>query len=117
MRLDASASDMFTLERLRDIVAARAASTDASSYTRSLIEAGIPRISKKIGEEAVETIIAACTGGEREVVSESADLLYHLMVLLHARGVAFEEVWRNFSDARGNPAFRRKPVARAARSE
>ena len=92
MRLDASASDSFTLERLRDIVAARASSDDASSYTRKLVEGGIGRISKKLGEEAVETIIAACSGDRSEVVSESADLLYHLMVLLHARGVAFEEV-------------------------
>ena len=93
MRLDASASDQFTLERLRDIVAARAESADANSYTRALIEGGIGRISKKLGEEAVETIIAACTGGTKEIVSESADLLYHLLVLLHARGVALEDVF------------------------
>lgn len=93
MRLDASASDTFTLERLRDIVVARAASNDPKSYTRSLVDAGIGRISKKFGEEAVETVIAACTGEARDVVSESADLLYHLMVLLHARGVALEEVF------------------------
>ncbi len=92
VRLDASASETFTLERLRDIVAARAVSTDGSSYTRSLVEAGIQRIAKKLGEEAVETVIAACSGADREVVSESADLLYHLMVLLHARGIALEEV-------------------------
>ena len=93
MRLDASASDTFTLERLRDIVAARAGSEDAASYTRKLIDAGIQRIAKKFGEEAVETVIAACSGDQREVVSESADVLYHLMVLLHARGIALEEVF------------------------
>ena len=93
MRLDASASDTFTLERLRDIVAARAASNDAASYTRKLIEGGIPRISKKFGEEAVEAVIAACSGDARELVSESADLLYHLMVLLHAKGIALEDVF------------------------
>jgi len=92
IRLDASASESFTLEQLRDIVAARATSDDASSYTRRLIDGGIPRITKKLGEEAVETIIAACSGENREVVSESADLLYHLMVLLHARGVSLQEV-------------------------
>jgi phosphoribosyl-ATP pyrophosphohydrolase len=93
MRLDASASDSFSLEKLRDIVAARATSDDAGSYTRSLVDAGIARISKKFGEEAVETVIAACTGDARDVVSESADLLYHLMVLLHARGVALEDIF------------------------
>jgi phosphoribosyl-ATP pyrophosphohydrolase len=93
MRLDPAASNMFTLERLRDIVAARAASDDKGSYTRSLVEAGIGRISKKFGEEAVETIIAACAGDAKEVVSESADLLYHLMVLLHARGIVLEDVF------------------------
>ncbi len=93
MRLDASASDTFTLEQLRDVVATRAAAKDGSSYTRSLIEAGIGRISKKFGEEAVETVIAACMDDKRELVSESADLLYHLLVLLHAKGVALEEVF------------------------
>ena len=93
MRLDASASDTFTLERLRDIVAARAASNDAGSYTRSLIDGGIARISKKFGEEAVEAVIAACSGDTREMISESADVLYHLMVLLHAKGIALEEVF------------------------
>ena len=93
MRLDASASDTFTLERLRDVVAARAGSNDAGSYTRKLIEGGIPRISKKFGEEAVEAVIAACAGDVRELVSESADVLYHLMVLLHAKGIALEEVF------------------------
>lgn len=93
MRLDASASDTFTLERLRDVVAARAGSNDAGSYTRKLIEGGMPRISKKFGEEAVEAVIAACAGDARELVSESADVLYHLMVLLHAKGIALEEVF------------------------
>ncbi|MFT4095525.1 MAG: phosphoribosyl-ATP diphosphatase [Rhodoblastus sp.] len=93
MRLDASASDTFTLEQLRDVIAARAASNDPNSYTRSLIEGGIGRISKKFGEEAVETVIAACSGDAREIVCESADTLYHLMVLLHAKGIALEEVF------------------------
>ncbi len=92
MRLDRSPTESFTLEQLRDIVAARAMSEDTSSYTRKLVEGGIGRISKKLGEEAVETIIAACSGKESEVVSEAADLLYHLMVLLHARGVGYEAV-------------------------
>lgn len=92
MRLDASASNSFTLEQLERLVATRATSDDGSSYTRKLIEGGVARISKKLGEEAVETIIAACSGKDGEVVSESADLLYHLMVLLHARGIALEAV-------------------------
>ncbi|MFV0281342.1 MAG: phosphoribosyl-ATP diphosphatase [Rhodoblastus sp.] len=93
MRLDAAPLEAFTLERLRDLVAARAASDDAKSYTRALVEAGISRISKKLGEEAVETVIAACSGDARETISESADLLYHLMVLLHAKGIALEDVF------------------------
>jgi imidazole glycerol-phosphate synthase subunit HisF len=93
MRLDASASQTFTLEHLRDIVAVRAASTDGSSYTRKLIEAGPGRIAKKLGEEAVETVIAACSGTRDEVVSESADLLYHLLVLLQARSIELEDVF------------------------
>jgi len=72
----------FTLSDLERIVAERANSTDGSSYTASLIAKGQTRAAKKLGEEAVETVIAAVEGDRAELVTESADLLYHLLVVL-----------------------------------
>ncbi|MGP8233311.1 MAG: phosphoribosyl-ATP diphosphatase [Methylovirgula sp.] len=82
----------FTLEDLAAIIAKRAAASAESSYTKSLLDAGPARAAKKLGEEAVETVIAAIEGEREALVSESADLLYHLLVVLKARGVALGEV-------------------------
>jgi phosphoribosyl-ATP pyrophosphohydrolase len=82
----------FTLEDLAAIVAARADSGDASSYTAKLAGQGVAACAKKLGEEAVETVIAAVAEDRERLASEAADLLYHLMVLLHAGGVSFDEV-------------------------
>lgn len=82
----------FTLEALESIIAERAASTDGSSYTASLMRKGQPKASQKLGEEAVETIIAALAGDKSEVVSESADLLYHLFVVWKLAGVSLDDV-------------------------
>lgn len=93
MRLDFAASEPFGLEKLREIVAERAVATGKPSYTRRLLEAGPPRIAKKLGEEAVETALAACIGSDQDVIAETADLLYHLMVLLEARAIALDDVF------------------------
>jgi phosphoribosyl-ATP pyrophosphohydrolase len=82
----------FTLESLERIVAARGRSGDPSSWTARLFEKGIAKASQKLGEEAVETVIAAVTGDRGAVVSESADLLYHLMVVLALAGVPLADV-------------------------
>jgi phosphoribosyl-ATP pyrophosphohydrolase len=82
----------FTIEDLAAIVAARAGSGDASSYTAKLIGQGISACAKKLGEEAVETVIAAVAEDRERLASEAADLLYHLMVLLQVGGVTFDEV-------------------------
>ncbi len=82
----------FTLSDLERIVAERASVTDGSSYTASLVARGQSRAAKKLGEEAVETVIAAVEGNRAEVVTESADLLYHLLVVLRVAGVSLEEV-------------------------
>ena len=83
---------LFTLSDLEALVAARAGSGDPSSYTAKLARKGIARTAKKLGEEAVETVIAAIAEDEAALVGESADLLYHLMVVLHLRAVPFETV-------------------------
>ncbi|MEJ1119309.1 phosphoribosyl-ATP diphosphatase [Phyllobacterium sp. CCNWLW109] len=82
----------FTLADLERIVAMRASSTDIQSYTASLYAKGIGKASQKLGEEAVETVIAAVSGDREGVVSESADLLYHLLVVLGISGVKLDEV-------------------------
>ena len=63
------------------------------SYTSDLLSQGIDRISQKVGEEAVETVIDGVSGPKDRVISESADLLYHLLVLWAARDVKPDEVW------------------------
>src|SRR5690606_37941097 len=82
----------FTLSDLERIVAERASVTDGSSYTASLVAKGQSRAAKKLGEEAVETVIAAIEGNRAEAISERADLLYHLLVVLKVADVPLDEV-------------------------
>lgn len=82
----------FSLTDLESIVRARAAADPAESYTAKLKAAGIERAAKKLGEEATETVIAAVAQGRPELVAETADLLYHLAVVLHIRDIAIPEV-------------------------
>lgn len=83
----------FTLEDLARIVVLRANESADKSYTRKLLDAGVEKCAKKLGEEAAETIIAAVAGTKEQTVAESADLLYHLLVVLKARGVDLAEVY------------------------
>jgi phosphoribosyl-ATP pyrophosphohydrolase len=83
----------FTLADLAATVRARAHSGDPSSYTAKLMAKGSARIAKKFGEEAVEAVIAAVERDNDALVSESADVLYHLAVLLESRGVSFDAVF------------------------
>jgi phosphoribosyl-ATP pyrophosphohydrolase len=82
----------FTLEDLSGIVAARAGSGDPASYTAKLAAKGVAECAKKLGEEAVEAAIAAVSGNREALRGEAADVLYHLLVLLHVAGVPFDAV-------------------------
>ena len=82
----------FTLADLAAIIARRAGASAKDSYTKSLLDAGPARAAKKLGEEAVETVIAAIEGETKALVGESADLLYHLLVVLQSRGVRLDDV-------------------------
>ena len=82
----------FTLADLEARIAERAQASAADSYTRSLIDKGPAHCARKLGEEAVETVIAAVQEDKARLVSEAGDLIYHLMVLLKARGVSLAEV-------------------------
>ena len=83
---------MDTLSRLESTIAARRNAAPDSSYVASLNARGLPVIARKLGEEAVETVIAALTGSREELVGEAADVLFHLLVLLAAKDVALAEV-------------------------
>ena len=82
----------FTLADLEKRVAERAQANASESYTRALIDKGVAHCAKKMGEEAFETAIAAVQEDKGRLISEAADLLYHLLVVLRARGVALAEV-------------------------
>jgi phosphoribosyl-ATP pyrophosphohydrolase len=82
----------FTIHDLATTIDARAASGGEASYTRKLLDKGAEHCAKKLGEEAVETVIAAVENDRGQLIAESADLLFHLLVLLKSRGVSLEEV-------------------------
>jgi len=82
----------FTIHDLAATIDARAASGGEASYTRKLLDKGPEHCAKKLGEEAVETIIAAMANNREHLIAESADLLFHLLVLLKSRGVTLQEV-------------------------
>lgn len=78
------------LARLEATIAARAAADPATSWTARLLAEGPKRAAQKVGEEGVETALAGAAGPDEELASEAADLLYHLMVLLRARGLPLQ---------------------------
>jgi phosphoribosyl-ATP pyrophosphohydrolase len=81
-----------TLTRLAATVAARQGADAATSYTAKLLAGGRPLAAKKFGEEAIETALAAVSGGTGALAAESADLIYHWLVLLQACDVSLDEV-------------------------
>jgi phosphoribosyl-ATP pyrophosphohydrolase len=89
------------LDGLYRTIASRHTADPKSSYTAELLRAGPLRAAKKLGEEAVETILAAAAGKREEVIGESADLLYHLLVLWAATGVTPLEVWTELARREG----------------
>ncbi|SFS73649.1 bifunctional phosphoribosyl-AMP cyclohydrolase/phosphoribosyl-ATP diphosphatase HisIE [Brevundimonas viscosa] len=80
------------LARLEATIAARAAADPATSWTARLLAEGPKRAAQKVGEEGVETALAGAAGPDEELASEAADLLYHLLVLLRARGLPLQAV-------------------------
>jgi phosphoribosyl-ATP pyrophosphohydrolase len=82
----------FTIHDLAATIDARAASGSDASYTRKLLDEGAAHCAKKLGEEAVETVIAAIENDRHHLIAEGADLMFHFLVLLKARGVTFEDI-------------------------
>ena len=84
--------DDFTIYDLERRVDARAASDPDVSYTRKLLDRGVAQCAKKLGEEAVELALASVTESRERLIEETADLLYHLLVVLKARDIKLSEV-------------------------
>lgn len=97
-----------TLARLEATIAARSGAGPDSSYVARLNAKGLRKIAQKLGEEATETVIAALTEDEKALVGESADLLFHLMVLLGAKGVPLSDVMAELDRREGTSGIAEK---------
>ncbi len=96
------------LERLFAVIEDRRGGDPSQSYTARLLAGGADRIAQKLGEEAIETVIAGATGDRASVITESADLLYHLLVLWAASGIAPGEVWAELARREGRSGLDEK---------
>jgi phosphoribosyl-ATP pyrophosphohydrolase len=83
---------MDSLDQLEAVIAARRTAAPDSSYTASLYARGLPVIARKLGEEGVEAAIALISGSDQELVGEAADIVFHLLVALQARGLSLADV-------------------------
>ncbi|MDP6436548.1 MAG: phosphoribosyl-ATP diphosphatase [Gammaproteobacteria bacterium] len=85
-------ADISFIAELEEIIRSRRDADSDESYTKKLFERGTPFIAQKVGEEAVELAIAAVQGDEKRTVSEAADLVYHLLVLLEANKLSIGDI-------------------------
>jgi phosphoribosyl-ATP pyrophosphohydrolase len=97
-----------TLARLEATIAARRGADPQISYVARLAHKGLGKIAQKLGEEATETVIAALTGGEEDLVGEAADLLFHLLVLLGAKEVPLAKVLAELERREGTSGIAEK---------
>lgn len=97
-----------TLDDLEARLATRASASPEESYTARLIARGMDKCAQKLGEEATEAVIAAVTGNRAELVKESADMLYHLLVVLRAAGVPLSEVMAELDGRTGQSGLAEK---------
>jgi phosphoribosyl-ATP pyrophosphohydrolase len=81
-----------TLQELEQIIQSRAAAAAEDSWTAKLIAKGPEKVAEKFGEEAIEAVIEAVKGDTQGLTCEAADVLFHLLVMLHSRGVNLEDV-------------------------
>lgn len=103
----------FSIDDLERIVAERARSGDANSWTARLFASGMDRAAKKLGEEAVETVIAAAQGDRDALTAESADLIYHWLVVIAAAGVSLDEVAERLEAREGTSGLTEKAARKA----
>ena len=89
------------LQELQDFIRTRHTEMPEGSYTTSLFRSGVNKMAQKVGEEAVETVIEACNGTDDRFIYESADLMYHLIVLLTSKGYGIEDIARELKVRHG----------------
>ena len=94
-----------TLDRLWRVIDSRRGADPAGSYTAKLLSRGKAKVAQKFGEEAVEAVIEGVRGDRAALVGESADVLYHLLVMWAASGIGPEDVAANWRGVRESPAF------------
>ena len=99
---------MDTLSRLAATIAARRTADPETSWVAKLNARGVPVIARKLGEEAIETVIAALSGSREELIGEAADTLFHLLVLLDAKRVALDEVMAELDRREGTSGIAEK---------
>jgi phosphoribosyl-ATP pyrophosphohydrolase len=104
-------ADAAVLERLAAVIESRKGTDPEASYTAKLFARGRAKIAQKVGEEAVETVIEALQGDRAALAQESADLLYHLLVLWAEAGVEPEDVWAALAAREGSSGIRHKKPA------
>ncbi|WP_428515605.1 phosphoribosyl-ATP diphosphatase [Roseovarius sp.] len=102
-----------TLEELEQIVAARASASPEDSWTAKLLAKGPEKVAEKFGEEAIEALIEAVRDDKPRLTSEAADVLFHLLVMLHSRGVSVDDVMTELAARQSQSGLAEK----AARSE
>ncbi len=104
---------MDTLNRLEQVIAERRNASPDTSYVAKLNSKGLEKIAQKLGEEATEAVIAALSGSREELVGESADLLFHLLVLLGAKDIPLADVLAELDRREGVSGI----VEKASRTE
>jgi phosphoribosyl-ATP pyrophosphohydrolase len=102
----------FTLHDLEKRVKQRAKANADASYTRKLLDQGVAHCAKKLGEEAIETALAAVGEDRGRLIGEAADLIYHLLVVLAARGIALSEVEAALAKRTGQSGLEEKAARR-----
>jgi phosphoribosyl-ATP pyrophosphohydrolase len=100
------------IERLYRTIASRKKADPAKSYTARLFKAGIDQCAKKLGEEGVEAALAAVSGSRKELKKESADVLYHLLVVWAARGIKPKDVYAELGRREGRSGVEEKTSRR-----
>ena len=104
----------FTVHDLAKTIDARATASGDASYTRKLLDKGPAHCARKMGEEAVEAVIAAVEGDRDALASESADLIFHLLVLLKSRGLTLADVEAVLAQRTGQSGLEERPRASAS---
>ncbi|MCA0941190.1 phosphoribosyl-ATP diphosphatase [Yangia mangrovi] len=97
-----------TLEKLEEVIAARAAASPDESWTAKLLAKGPEKCAEKFGEEAIEAIIEAVKGDREKLASEAADVLFHFLVMLRARELPLSEVMAELERRQGQSGIAEK---------